>query len=234
MRKQRGIVIDLSGAHLQYADVSGSFQRAVLSSANLDSAHLHEIDLQGADLTNAVLKDATFDEANLRGAVFRCADAGWGTTFNCDLTGAILDSVSWDATTKWPPDFRPLPNPRPRILALEAGDSLKLWVDGLLPESMVFLTVVDKSGYSHGFSREHTVIPETLQEQPIGAAIISSAEIVVHGITRELFEDRGMDNVSIYIQNPHPCSGSRGGQSDRYHVDARQLDELLSHLDGVS
>jgi uncharacterized protein YjbI with pentapeptide repeats len=126
--RDRPIVLDLSGANLQYADFFGSFQGAVLHSADLRGAHLHEIDLREAKLAYTRLEWATFDGADLQGTFFHGAHLETTTFTRCNVRDAKeLDSVWWDGRTTWsPPDFRPPSNnPRPTLYGIQPmGDSL--------------------------------------------------------------------------------------------------------------
>ena len=93
---------DLVGADLSKADL----QRANLQRANLERANLKEAYLFGADLAYSIVDKANLEGANLRGSSLNRASFFKTNLINanfsdCDLTGAIFDSVYTNSGTKW-------------------------------------------------------------------------------------------------------------------------------------
>jgi hypothetical protein len=74
-----------------------TLERADLTGMNLCSADLAGLNLQGANLTGSVCRGARWQNACLGGADLRGAYLAQGDFRGCDLSGAILYSVSLDS-----------------------------------------------------------------------------------------------------------------------------------------
>lgn len=87
---------DLTGADLSDADLSGAVLTgallvgASLQNADLDGACLPGADLRGADLTSTLLQHTSLYQANLRGAVLAGAVLDFADLREADLSGADL------------------------------------------------------------------------------------------------------------------------------------------------
>lgn len=93
----------LAGANLAGVDLSAAALRfADLSDANLDGARL-----VGANLRGAVLRRAHLVGTDLRGADLTDADLTATDLSLADLADAMLDGVTFDASTTWPAGFVP-------------------------------------------------------------------------------------------------------------------------------
>lgn len=84
--KERGEVVNLSGADLSGADLS----YMDLSGINLTGANLRFTNLSGTVMLNVTLCLAKLDYADLSGVVLRYADLRGATLYKADLKGADL------------------------------------------------------------------------------------------------------------------------------------------------
>jgi hypothetical protein len=111
---ERELKLDLSGANLQRAQVTGMFARADLSEthlegASLDAAHLERASLEGAHLEMALLdaahlEGATLDGAHLEGATLAAAHLEDASLLTAHLEGAILFDADLSKTSGLRPD----------------------------------------------------------------------------------------------------------------------------------
>jgi uncharacterized protein YjbI with pentapeptide repeats len=86
---QEGKQADLSGAHLQEANLTGAF----LQNAILQETHLEKAQLAGANLEGAQMNKSQLADANLEGAEMNKVQLGQANLKNGKLTSATLDEA---------------------------------------------------------------------------------------------------------------------------------------------
>ena len=102
---------DLCEADLSFANLaSADLEQAILVRANLNCAMLIAASLAECDLREANLRHASMFQANLRGARLERASLLGADLSGVDLSDANLMGAVYDARTRWPDGFDPLPH----------------------------------------------------------------------------------------------------------------------------
>jgi uncharacterized protein YjbI with pentapeptide repeats len=105
--------LQLAGADFAYADMTDTTLVATnFSGADFSEANLTGADLRRANMTGARLSDDRYGTAHSSESGARLIHANLvGTDLTgADLTGADLDDVYYDASTRWPANYRPPPS----------------------------------------------------------------------------------------------------------------------------